>query len=112
MKAFEFISNYILHDSLIDSVEVVDDNTIVMSIDFAFWMQNDYDESMPETGVIKVTFNDVSQYSIPQDVDWNELSILEAKLENNSIKFLLMNDMTDESLEISIHSNSVAVIFS
>lgn len=64
---------------------------------------------MPETGVIKVTFNDVSQYSIPQDVDWNEISILETKLENDCIKFLLMNDMTDESLEISIYSNNVAI---
>ena len=110
MTGSEFIAHYIMHDSLIDSVEVQDEGTrIVLMIDFAFWMQNGYKESDPETGSIKVTFNNVSFYDIPDDADWNEISILETRLENGQIKFALMNDMTDDYLELVIESNNVEV---
>ncbi len=110
MTGSEFVANYIMHDSLIDSVVVQDDGTrVVLVIDFAFWMQEGYKESDPETGMIKVTFNDVSYYSIPDDADWNEISILETHLENGQVKFALMNDMTDDYLEIIIESSSVDV---
>lgn len=72
-------------------------------------MQNGYRESDPETGAIRVTFNDVSNYDVPEDADWNEISILETSLENGRIKFALMNDMTDDYLEIIIESSSVDV---
>ena len=110
MTGSEFVAHYIMHDSLIDSVEVQDEGTrIVLMIDFAFWMQNGYKESDPETGSIKVTFNNVSFYDIPDDADWNEISILETRLENGQIKFALMNDMTDDYLELVIESNNVEV---
>ncbi len=110
MTGSEFVANYIMHDSLIDSVDVQEDGTrVVIIIDFAFWMQNGYRESDPETGAIRVTFNDVSNYDVPEDADWNEISILETSLENGRIKFALMNDMTDDYLEIIIESSSVDV---
>ena len=110
MTGSEFVAHYIMHDSLIDSVEVKEDGTrIVLMIDFAFWMQNGYKESDPETGSIKVTFNDVSYYDVPDDADWNEISILETRLENGQIIFALMNDMTDDYLELVIESNNVGV---
>ena len=110
MTSSEFVANYIMHDSLIDSVEVQEDGTrVVFIIDFAFWMQEGYKESDPETGSIKVTFNDVSYYDVPEDADWNEISILETRLENGRIIFALMNDMTDDYLEIIIESSSVDV---
>ena len=41
MTNSEFVANYIMHDSLIDSVAVHDKGTrVVLIIDFAFWMQN------------------------------------------------------------------------
>ena len=110
MTGSEFVANYIMHDSLIDSVDVQEGGTrVVLMIDFAFWMQNDYKELDPETGSIRVTFKDVSYYDLPEDADWNEISILETSLENGRIKFALMNDMTDEYLELIIETNAVDV---
>ncbi len=110
MTGSEFVANYIMHDSLINSVVVQDDGTrVVLEIDFAFWMQEGYKESDPETGLIKVTFNDVSNYDVPEDADWNEISILETSLENGRIKFALMNDMIDDYLELIIESNVIDV---
>ncbi len=109
MTAKEFVSNYIMHDSLIDKVEVLDNNkTIVISIDFAFWMQNGYKESDPETGTLEVVFADVKEYSIPENVDWSAVSILETSFINDSVKFSLMNDMTDDYLEIIIDSQKIS----
>lgn len=108
MNLNDFVNNYILHDSLIDKIELLGDNTtIVLWLDFAFWMQKDYNETAPETGILKVTFSDVSSYLIPENVNWNEISILETTIENGNIKFLLINDMTDEPLEIIICAGNV-----
>ena len=110
MVGSEFIRKYFMHDSLIDGVEVYNDGTkVVIMIDFAFWMQEDYNETDPETGPIKVTFNNVTSYDIPKSIDWNEISILETQIEDGRIKFALINDMTDDYLEINIASDSVDV---
>ena len=53
----------------------------------------------------------MSYCSIPDNADWNEISILETRLENGRVKFALMNDMTDDYLEIIIESSSVDVEF-
>ena len=108
MTAQEFVRKYILHDSLIESVEVLNDGrTIVVMIDFSFWMQPGYNAADPETGTLKVTFNDVSESSIPQNVKWNEVSILDAAASGNTVKFSLMNDMTDACSELTICSSRI-----
>lgn len=108
MTSSEFVSSYIMHDSLIDKVEVLDDgSTIVLWIDFAFWMQNGYKDTEPETGTLKVFFHNVKGYSIPKDADWNEISILETVVDGDAVKFNLMNDMTDDYLEIIISAESI-----
>lgn len=110
MNAKDFAENYIMHDSLIDLVEVLNGgNTIGMHIDFAFWMQKGYNDSDPETGTLKVTFFDVSSYAIPENADWNAISILEMRAVEDGILFSLMNDMTDDYLEIRIRSNRIIV---
>jgi hypothetical protein len=108
MTAQEFVRKYILHDSLIESVEVLSGGkTIVLMIDFAFWMQPGYNTANPETGTLKVTFDDVSECSIPENVKWNEISILDAVASGNTVKFSLMNDMTDACSELTICSNRI-----
>ena len=108
MTSLEFVRNYILHDSLIESVEVLNDGrTIVVMIDFAFWMQPGYNAADPETGTLKVTFDDVSGFSIPQNIMWNEISILDAAASGNTVKFSLMNDMTDACSELTICSSCI-----
>ncbi len=110
MTAHDFVKNYIMHDSLIDSVEVLNGGrTIVILIDFAFWMQVGYNETDPETGTLKVTFSNVSNYIIPENIDWNEISILETAASGNTVKFNLMNDMTDAYIELSICSGHIVV---
>ena len=79
----------------------------MLLIDFAFWMQSGYNETDSETGLLKVTFSNVSDYSIPEEADWNEISILEAVASGNTVKFSLMNDMTDAYLELSICSKHI-----
>ena len=108
MTIKDFVANYIMHDSLIDKVEILENgSTIVLWIDFAFWMQEDYNENDPETGSLKVTFKNVIHYMIPENVNWDEISILESKTDGDYIKFALINDMTDDYLEISIKADSV-----
>lgn len=111
MNASEFVSNYNMHDSLIDQVLVNADNAnIDIWIDFAFWMQKNYLDTDPETGTLKVTFSNVSAYTIPNDVDWNAISILGTRIDEGNIIFSLINDMTDDCLEISICSNDIAAL--
>ena len=109
MTAEEFVKKYVLHDSLIDDVYVDNnDGKVTIKIDFAFWMQEDYEESEPETGIVNVIFDGVSYIEIPQEVDWNEISISEARIEGDMIKFELMNDVTDDYLEILILAQNVS----
>ena len=110
MITTDFAENYIMHDSLIDKVEILENgSTIALWIDFAFWMQNGYNEKDPETGTIKVTFHGVTDSVIPENVNWDEISILEMKLDGDSIVFALINDMTDDYLEIMIRADHVTV---
>ena len=111
MTTFEFVKKYILHDSLIDDIEINDcEKTIAIKFDFAFWMQKWYKEFQPETGIIRVIFENVMDYSIPNNVDWSEISILEAQNESDYLKLALLNDMTDEYLEIIIKCENIIVI--
>lgn len=58
-------------------------------------MQNDYVEKN-ETSAIKVVFNDVKAYDIPQNMKWSKISILDTKIDKNKIIFSLINDITDD----------------
>lgn len=113
MTARDFVKNYILHDSLIDSVEVIDDGmTIILLIDFAFWMQPGYRETDPETGALKVTFRDVSKCDVskcnlPENINWDEISILDTTVSGETVTFKLLNDMTDAYSELTICSNNI-----
>ncbi len=109
MLVKDFISNYDMHDSLIDKLEIQENNTIIITIDFAFWMQAGYNESDPETGPLIVTFINVSNYQIPENVSWDEVSILDMHSSDNKIIFFLNNDLTDDYLEIVIECNEITV---
>lgn len=111
MKAKEFVDKYYLHDSLISNVSFSKDNAVVsMIIDFAFWMQSWYKEGTEETGLISVTFSSVENYSCPENVDWEQISILQAVESGGVIKFSLMNDMEDSYLEMTIKSDDIVVV--
>ena len=110
MTSKDFVDNYNMHDSLIDSVEISKETgKIVLTIDFAFWMQPGYSDSDPETGLIKVTFSNVSYYAYPDEINLDQVSILETSIESGNVKFALIDDITDDSYEILIESDFVEI---
>lgn len=110
MTQQEFITKYNFHDSLIDDVSFdAVSKQVVMRIDFAYWMQEWYTEDMAETDTLTIIFNEVSQFVCPEDVPWEQISIIQASLENDNIKFALMNDITDGYLDIFIKCKSISI---
>ena len=109
MTLEEFVSKYNMHDSLIDSISIEDD-TIVIVIDFAFWMQEGFNDGQPETGPLEVRFIGVKNYKIPNDIPLDEISILKTSIKDNAVLFAILNDMTDEYLEIAIESSDIIVL--
>ncbi len=80
-----------------------------MIIDFAFWMQKNYQPNKPETGFIKVKFSNLKNIILPEDIKLDDISIIQTFIENDSLKFSLMNDITDDYLEIIIDSDNIEV---
>lgn len=106
-----FVNRYNLHDSMIDSITIESNGTVVrMAIDFAFWMQEDYMEEHPETGPLAVSFSDVTEYECPDQLPLEEISILKASLQDGSIIFALQNDITDEYYEIRIKAQDITIV--
>ena len=110
MTLEKFVDDYNMHDSLIDSITVEENgNTVRILIDFAFWMQDHYQESDPETGPLEVCFQNVSRYDHPENLPLEEISILKTFIREGSIVFALLNDVTDEYFEIQIVADEVIV---
>ena len=80
-----------------------------MVIDFAFWMQEGFTEGQPETGPLEVRFLGVKNCIIPDDIPLDQISILKTSIKDNGVNFAILNDMTDEYLEITIYSSDISV---
>ena len=100
MNAKEFIENYYMHDSWIENVEVLDGGTkLLFTVGFAFWMQEGYKESDPETGIINVIFDGVKKYEAPENIVWENYGILDTFLtETDGVKFAMGSDIFDDPL--------------
>lgn len=110
MTTQEFINKYDFHDSLIDEVTFDKaNNKVILHADFAYWRQEWYIENMPETDKLIVVFHGVRNFVCPTDASWEQISIIQASLDSDSVKFALMNDMTDEYLEIIIKCESICI---
>ncbi len=110
MTQQDFIAKYNFHDSLIDDISF--DKTsdkVMMQVDFAYWMQDWYTEDLAETDALTICFNGVSQFVCPDDVPWEQISIIQASIEDNAIKFALTNDITDVYLDIIIKCKSISI---
>ena len=106
----EFISKYNFHDSLIDDVTFdVASKQVLMRVNFAYWKQEWYNEDTAETGPLTIIFKGVSQFVCPDDVTWEQISIIQASIEDDSINFTLMNDITDAYLDMIIKCNTITV---
>ena len=60
MTIKEFVEKYNLHDSLLESINYDKNNRkATLSIDFCYWQQEDYEETLSETGMVLIEFDDV-----------------------------------------------------
>ena len=110
MNAKEFVERFIMHDCLIDAMSVDDGNaTVTMTIDFAFWMQKGYRDGDPETGLLAVTFRNVTKLECPDELPFGDISILRVTEEEGSLRFAIMNDMTDDYYDLLIKAESIEV---
>ena len=109
MKINELLSKYTFHDSLLENISYdKENNTLILTIDFCFWMQTDYEESQPETGHIKLSFNNIENYDgLIGDID--SYSILNTSYENDTLTFSLLDDFHDEYHEIKIHAQNAII---
>ncbi len=110
MTIKEFTDHYYMHDSLINNIIFdKDHSTVIMNLDFAFWMQDTYVEGDPETGSLTLSFYGVTSYDCPEEIDFTKCSILDARYGNSTIILFMLNDFTDEDFEIRISAASVEV---
>lgn len=113
MTLKELNSNYYFHDSLLDKIEVDRvQATVVLTIDFCFWAQEDYKETDPETGIIKLSFSEVEIF--PElEGDLDSYSILNTSYtDDGSWMVVALDDETDNCYRISIKANGVSLIAS
>ena len=111
MKISEFVNNFNLHDSYIESVEYnKEKREVQLIVHFAFWMQKDYIEGTPETGLIKVLFQNVNKYSCDNgDPTGSFVGILRSEIRDDNFVLKLLDDETVECFEMVIISDEVIV---
>lgn len=112
MRPGEFVSRYNLHDSFIETVDSAPTNhTITLRIHFAFWMQEDYQDGSPETGILTVTFHNVHQYQCEGgDPAGAFVGILSAECDGDCITISLLDDETVECFSMMIAADDVTAV--
>lgn len=111
MTIKEFAANYYLHDSFIESLTYDTTNaTLVITINFAFWMQKDFREGEKENGLIEVTLHNVTSYECNGgDPAGDFVVILNAVADNSGIIISLLDDENDDYFEMKITATVVDV---
>lgn len=95
MTVAEFEKKYYLHDSSIDKIDYdIDNKKLTLTIDFCFWMQDWYEETLPKNGLITVTFENVSCYTY-EDYDPSKL----------------FSDFTPEILQTELDADGRLIIY-
>lgn len=105
-----FIEKYDLHDSLITKI-THKDGVVNFELEFCYWRQEHYKDGEPETGIIELCFTNVQHFEndIPLgDIDY--YSILEAKLENDTLILYILDDFNDHYYTISLEAEEVMII--
>lgn len=92
----EFEEKYYLHDSTIEKINYDAENkTLILEIDFRFWMQLWYDKNTPKNGLIAVIFENVSMFEYENHEFNSILENLDTEIDHTEIT-------TNEVLEIYI----------
>ena len=99
MTVAELMKKYYFHDSMLESIRLLDDHSVELVIDICRWMQDDYQDSEEEMQIQRFVFKDVNfceydEYDIDSD------SILEARaLDDQTLELVVLHE-SDESCHI------------
>ena len=109
MNIKNFLATYDLHDSLITKITHNDD-IVNFELEFCYWRQEGYKDGEPETGIIELRFTNVQRFENGiqlGDIDY--YSILEARIENDTIILNILDDFNDAYYTISLEAKEVIV---
>lgn len=109
MTIGEFINKYNLHDSRLENI-TYDETTkkVILSIDFCYWQQEDYEDDMDETGMIIIEFDGVESLKYtPYQIDSDE--IVDISQKDNEITLTVFNDILNDNIDIIINAKSATV---
>lgn len=107
----EFNATYFFHDSFITGLSYDAANAkLVLTIDFAFWMQDDFVPGDDETGRLQVTFRHVNKYECQGgDPAGSFAGILGTAVEKDGFVFQLADDLHNTFMTLKIFSDEVEV---
>jgi uncharacterized ubiquitin-like protein YukD len=88
LRISELLESYNFHDSLLDNI-IIEDDCVTLLVDFCNWMQEKYDESIPETEEIKIIFSKV------MDVEGNDY-----ELDSDSILEVQQQQLSNGMIEV------------
>lgn len=110
MNISEFCKNYNLHDSLLESVNYDKEKEIVtLEIDFGYWLQKNYTDDIPETGMITLIFSNVSKFDCASfSINSDEIINIE-NVSENELYLEVYNDITDECHNLTIIATQVEI---
>lgn len=111
MTLFEFSNKYRLEDSLLESIAVNDRaGTVRLVVDFCFWQQPGYDESMPETGLVHIDFFNVKSVRYEGwKINSDEITQCIYDEKTNTLRLEALSDITYKTHSIYIKAASVSL---
>ena len=104
MTLDSFFSTYDFHDSLISNINLNEDR-IVITVDFCAWRQDDYVETEPETERLSLIFEDASDYNgVLSAID--DYSILDVEFNGDVVAFNYYDDLNDGYYQIRFRART------
>lgn len=111
MTIREFIKNYNLHDSLLESIEFNEKKNIVkLTIDYCYWQQEDYKEGKQETGIVYIIFSKVESISYDNYKISSDPIISCEEGEDGSFVMYIESEIKGEIQTISILAKQVEIM--
>ncbi|MBE7044803.1 MAG: hypothetical protein E7397_04685 [Ruminococcaceae bacterium] len=116
MKNIEILKQNDFHDSLLEKISYDEKNQrVTLEIDFCNWRQSWYHEKEPETKIIVLVFELVSDIVIPEfclDSDGIiEFNFLQNEESTTGVEIVVFNEAENAEHSIVIYANEVNVIW-
>lgn len=110
MTIHDFIDNYNLHDSFIESISQNEEHgSIEFIINFCYWMQDDFIEGSRENGLLELVFTGVKPPKLDLSKNYCDYSILKTNENNGRIVFALYDDISNDYYELSFEADDVTI---